>query len=83
MILYQIGITLIPGVGDIVGKKLIAYCGGVEAVFKEKKKFLLKIPGIGESLVNSVVNQKILDKAEEEIKFIEKYKIDTIFYLDT
>ena len=34
---YQIGITLIEGVGDVVAKKLIAYCGSVEAVFKEKK----------------------------------------------
>ncbi|MCK4288313.1 MAG: DNA-processing protein DprA [Bacteroidales bacterium] len=82
MLLYQIGITLIPGVGDIVGKKLIAYCGSVEAVFKEKKKLLLKIPGIGKSTVNSIINQNILERAEEEIKFIEKYKIDTLFYLD-
>ncbi len=82
MLLYQIGITLIPGVGDIVGKKLIAYCGSVEAVFKEKKKLLLKIPGIGVQTVNSIINQKILERAEEEIKFIEKYKIDTFFYLD-
>ncbi|MCK4360783.1 MAG: DNA-processing protein DprA [Bacteroidales bacterium] len=82
MLLYQIGITLIPGVGDIVGKKLIAYCGSVEAVFKEKKKLLLKIPGIGKSTVNSIINQNILERAEEEIRFIEKYKIDTLFYLD-
>ena len=82
MLLYQIGITLIPGVGDIVGKKLIAYCGSIEAVFKEKKKLLLKIPGIGKSTVNSIINQNILERAEEEIRFIEKYKIDTLFYLD-
>ena len=82
MLLYQIGITLIPGVGDIVGKKLIAYCGSVEAVFKEKKNLLLKIPGIGGHTVNSIINQKILERAEQEIKFIEKYKINTLFYLD-
>jgi len=81
MLLYQIGITLIPGVGDIVGKKLIAYCGSVEAVFKEKKKLLLKIPGIGGHTVNSIINQNILERAEQEIKFIEKYKINTLFYL--
>jgi len=31
-LLYQIGITLIPGIGDISGKKLMAYCGSPEAV---------------------------------------------------
>ena len=35
---YKIGLGLIPGVGDIVAKKLIAYCGGVEAVFNENLK---------------------------------------------
>ena len=38
--LYEIAITIIPGIGDILAKKLIAYCGNVEAVFKEKKAHL-------------------------------------------
>ncbi len=82
MLLHQIGITLIPGVGDINGRKLISYCGGVEAVFKEKKEALLKIPGIGSSTVNSIVSQSVLKRAEEEIVFIEKHKISPLFYLD-
>jgi len=79
---YKIGITLIPDVGDITGKKLIAYCGGVEAVFKEKKQNLLKIPGIGEHLVNSILKQDVLKRAEQEIAFIKKYNITPFFYLD-
>lgn len=82
MLLYQIGITLIPGVGDINGRKLISYCGSVEAVFKEKKTALLKIPGIGSSTVNSIVSQSVLKRAEEEIVFIEKHRISPLFYLD-
>ena len=80
--LYKIGLTLIPGVGDVNGKKLVAYCGGVEAVFKEKRGSLLKIPGIGHSIVNSIHNSKVLLRAEEEVKFIEKYEIIPLFYLD-
>jgi len=82
LLLHQIGITLIPGVGDINGRKLISYCGGVEAVFKEKKEALLKIPGIGSSTVNSIVSQSVLKRAEEEIAFIEKHRISPLFYLD-
>lgn len=82
MLLYQIGITLIPGVGDINGKKLVSYCGSPEAIFKEKKSKLLKIPGIGQSTVNSITSQKVLQRAEQEIKFIEKYKIQPFFFLD-
>ncbi|HDO27266.1 MAG TPA: DNA-protecting protein DprA, partial [Bacteroidetes bacterium] len=46
-LLYQLAITLIPGIGDVNGKNLVAYCGSPEAVFNEKKSALMKIPGIG------------------------------------
>jgi DNA processing protein len=79
---YKIGITLIDGVGDINAKNLIAYCGSAEAVFKQKKGHLLKIPGIGENTANSIVKQDILKRADEEITFIEKNNITPLFYLD-
>lgn len=82
MLLYQIGLTLLPGVGDVLGKKLVAYCGGVEAVFKQKKKALEKVPGIGQKLVNAILSQTVLQRAEEEIAFIEKNNITPLFYLD-
>ncbi|MBN2172756.1 MAG: DNA-processing protein DprA [Bacteroidales bacterium] len=82
MLIYQIGITLIPGIGDVNGKKLVSYCGSAEAVFQEKRKTLLKIPGIGEATVNSIISQKVLERAEEEIEFIEKFRITPCYFLD-
>jgi DNA processing protein len=82
MLLYQIGLTLLPGVGDVLGKKLVAYCGGVEEVFKQNRKSLEKIPGIGAKLIDSILNQNVLVRSEEEIRFIEKYNITPLFYLD-
>jgi len=82
LLLYRIGITLIPGVGDVNGKKLISYCGSPEAVFSEKRKALMKIPGIGEATVNSILSQKVLERAEKEIAFIEKYNIQSLYYTD-
>lgn len=82
MLLYQIGLTLLPGVGDVLGKKLVAYCGGVEEVFRQNRKSLEKIPGIGAKLIDSIINQNVLLRAEEEIRFIEKYNITPLFYLD-
>jgi len=79
-LLYQIALTLIPGVGDVNGKKLVAYCGSVEAVFKEKKAALMKIPGIGMFTVNKIQNQNTLKRAAQEIRFIEKFKIRPLFY---
>ncbi len=82
MLIYQIGLTLLPGVGDVLGKKLVAYCGGVEAVFRQKRDALEKIPGIGGKLVSSILSQNVLHRAEEEIKFIEHNNITPLFYLD-
>lgn len=79
---YKIALTLIPGVGSINGKNLVAYCGGVEAVFRERKHILLKIPGVGEQTVQAIVNQKVIDRAFEELEFINKYDVDVLFYLD-
>ena len=79
---YKIAITLIPGIGDILAKNLIAYCGGAEAVFKEKKQNLIKIPGIGTITADSIKKQNVLARAEKEITFILKYKIQPLFFLD-
>jgi len=32
---YQIALTLIEGVGDVIGKKLLAFTGSAKAVFCE------------------------------------------------
>lgn len=82
MLLYQIALTLIPGVGDITAKKLIAYCGSAEAIFKEKKKILEQIPGIQNKFIKSLSDSTIFTRAEKEIEFIQKYKIQTLYYLN-
>ncbi len=77
---YQIALTLVDGVGPVIAKNLISYCGSASAVFKAKKSTLVKIPEIGEVTANAVLAFKDFKKAEDEIKFIEKHKIKTFFY---
>ena len=79
---YQIALTMIPKVGGITAKKLIAYCGGPEGVFAEKKSTLMKIPGIGESIAKAVSSNHLFEVAEKEIEFIRKHRITTLFYTD-
>jgi DNA processing protein len=79
---YKIGITLIPGVGHVIAKTLISYCGSAEAVFKEKQSTLLKIPDIGPLTAESIIKQDVLARAEKEIKFIEDNDVTPLFYLD-
>jgi len=79
---YKIGITLIKGIGCNLAKNLIAYVGSVEGVFNEKQKNLAKIPGIGEVLSREIISQDVLARAEREIEFIQKNKIQTIYFTD-
>lgn len=81
-LLYQIALTQIPGIGDVLAKNLVSYCGGVIDVFKQKKSRLLQIPGIGEKLADAIVQFKDFKSAETEINFIEKHNIKPFFYLD-
>lgn len=82
-LLYQIALTLMPGVGDTTAKKLIAYTGSAEAVFKQKKKHLLAIPDIGPKTADLITTEDVMARAEEELAFIEKNNINPIFYLDS
>jgi DNA processing protein len=81
-LLYNIAITLVPDIGDIRAKSLIAYCGSAEAVFKEKAARLEKIPGIGAFGAKAISKSKVLDRAEKEIGFIREYKITPIFFTE-
>jgi DNA processing protein len=79
----QIALTLINGVGDILAKNLVAYCGSAEEVFKTGKSKLEKIPGIGSYVASAIQkNKEAFEKAESEIAFIEKNKISPLFFTD-
>jgi len=79
---YKIAISLIPGIGAVTARNLVAYVGNVEGVFQEKEKNLLKIPGVGEVNAQKVVRQNVLERAKREIDFIRNNQIQTFFYLD-
>lgn len=79
---YQIAISLLPGIGSVNAKKLIAYAGSLEGVFKLKSHQISKIPGIGSVIAKQIAAANPLDKAGEEIEFIKKNDIKTSFFLD-
>lgn len=81
--LYEIALTLVSGIGYVNGKKLVAYCGGAEAVFCEKRNTLTKISGINDNIVNSILSKDVMLRAEKELEFVEKNGIRPLFYLDS
>jgi len=81
-LIYKMAVTRIPKVGGVTAKNLISYCGGAEAVFRAKKRELLKIPGIGPVIADNILTQTVLHEAEAELEWIEQHDIQPIFYLD-
>jgi DNA processing protein len=81
-LLYKIGLSLIPNVGPILTRRLLTTIGSPEGVFNEKPARLRKIPGFGDFLIKQIDTPTIMEKAEQEIAFIEKYKINYLFYTD-
>jgi len=82
-LIYEIGISLLKGVGSINSKKLVAYCGGAEGVFKQKIGHLEKIEGIGSKSARLIARQNVLAQAEKELAFIKKENIRALFFTDT
>ena len=80
---HLIALSLIPKLGAYNTKNLIAYCGSPEEVFKQKKTHLLKIPGIGPGVAESILKVDVFKQVEEELNFVEKNKIRLLSYLDT
>jgi len=79
---YKIALALVPGIGGVLARNLLEYCGNAEQIFSESLKSLMKIPGIGEVNARRIKNVKVFDLVEKELKFINKYKIDVLFYSD-
>ena len=79
---HKIALGLIPRIGDINARKLVSYFGGVEEIFQESYRNLIKIPGIGTGIAKYITDRSYLDIAEREAEYITKNNIRTYFYLD-
>jgi DNA processing protein len=74
--------TMVPGIGAITARKLIAYVGSPEAVFSEKPAILRQIPGVGEHLAGQVSARDLVAEAEAEILRMKKYRVSSVYYQD-
>lgn len=81
-LLYQLALTQVPHIGCVHAKILAEQFGTAEQIFKAKKSLLEKIEGIGEVRANSIKHFNTFKEQENEIGFIEKYKITPLFITD-
>tara|TARA_R110000868_G_scaffold177156_1_gene415450 strand:+ start:1326 stop:2429 length:1104 start_codon:yes stop_codon:yes gene_type:complete len=81
-LLYTLALQHVSNIGDITAKKLISKCGSAEAVFKEKKQNLIKIEGIGSSLLSDLFKPHHHKAAAEELHFIKSNDITCLYFKD-
>jgi len=81
-LIYKIALSLIPGIGSITAKSLIAYTGSAEQVFHEKENALRQIPGVGTILAKNIINSEVMSRAGREVEFLLKNNVKALFYLD-
>jgi DNA processing protein len=81
-LMLQIALHLMPGIGPVLARNLVSYCGSVEEIFRKKKFHLEKIPGIGNERAEMIVKHKLFEQAKEEVKWIRNNGVRTYFFLD-
>ncbi|BAV08750.1 DNA processing protein [Filimonas lacunae] len=81
-LLYQIALTMVPHIGAVQAKILIDHFGDASSVFKANSKQLSGIENIGTVRAGSITNFSGFQAAEEQIRFIEKYRIQPLFITD-
>ena len=70
-LVYKVALTQVPGIGSVLAKNVIGYCGGVKEVFEKSKTFLQKAPGVGE-----VISKNIKECANLETVLMKKTQKD-------
>lgn len=80
--LYQVALTLVPDLGVVRARQLVAHLGSASAVFKARKKEIAAVEGIGETCARSVKGWNAFTEAEKELVFAEKNGIQVLFLTD-
>ncbi len=83
-LIHRIALSMLKGIGPVNARNLVAYCGGVDALFTDKqvRRSLEKVPGIGPVLAASILGAGVLAQAEKELVYVRKHKLRILFYLD-
>lgn len=81
-LIYRIALSLLPNVGPVIARALHQHCGTAEAVFREKKILLSKIPGVGAKRIRKAFSVSVMEQAERELRFIHTHKVQALFFCD-
>ncbi|MGC9330549.1 MAG: DNA-processing protein DprA [Bacteroidales bacterium] len=81
---YQIAASMIPGIGPVSARNLIAAFGDIDAVFKMKASQLERTVGIGKYFASTILTYRkaALERAGMELRFMEANDVNFVFLTD-
>ncbi|GAB3906469.1 DNA-processing protein DprA [Mucilaginibacter boryungensis] len=84
-LLHQVALTFIKGIGPSSARAMLAYTGDAETLFKTSPAKLKNIPGINDKRVEFFLAdlESPLMRAEQELEFMERNKVEAVFYTDS
>lgn len=80
--LYCIALTMIPGIGHIGAKRLVAETGSAASVFHNRKALSDIFPDISHRVVDALDCPQAIARAEQELDFIQKKNIRCLTFTD-
>ena len=75
---YWIWFSLIENLGSARGKILLEKFKKPEKIYYVKKEELKNIKGIGEKIIENIMNKQTKEKVNKHIEYMEKNNIDLI-----
>lgn len=80
-LLHLLALTLVPQIGPVQARLLLNHFPP-EEIFRAKRRELQSIEGIGTERANAILGFRDFERAEKEIRYIEKRKIKPLAYND-
>ncbi|MFK7970856.1 MAG: DNA-processing protein DprA [Bacteroidia bacterium] len=78
---FLLALSLVPKLGPVTARNLIAWCGGPREVFDAPRSKLLRIPGIGHKLVDNLNKKDLFIRADAILKQCEGLDITVTSYI--
>ncbi|MEL6971822.1 MAG: DNA-processing protein DprA [Bacteroidota bacterium] len=81
-LLYKLALHSVEGVGSVTARQLLQTFGDARSIFEARPKELEGEGGLHQKLIQQITGGEALLRAEEEMRWVERYDIQTFFIQD-
>lgn len=78
----RLALTFVDGIGPKLGRALLAHFGDAQAILQASLRELKHAAGMGEVRARAIKDPGVLARAEQELLFVRKHKINPVFLTD-